>query len=459
MSEQNPPPSPNQLVRLWTYLTTPHPAVPQDERQKASILMAMLTVFTPLAALVVFSGPISVLLTGTGNATPTPPAVIALIIVLVAYQVSRTRHYQWAGYLVVFTPILAVGGVIVNLTSAPTPTALFFLTLSVIFSGLLFDAKRTFVVGVIGVAMSIGAYAWPVPDPTPVIWPIPMFIAISTAVMAVVSELSRGYVISLEKTQRQLREQYTVAEEARERAERSDQVKSAFLASMSHELRTPLNAIINFTKFVSKGTMGPVTPQQVEMLDEVIDSAKHLLNLINDVLDMSKIEAGSLTLFIEDNVDLKAILTSALNTGRALAKDKTLTFNVLMAEDLPTLRGDRQRILQALLNVLSNAVKFTDAGNVTVKAKRGTEEDVVLEVSDTGPGIAPEDQAGVFEAFKQTTTGLRQVGGTGLGMPITKSLVEAHGGRIWLTSATGQGTTFYISLPIKSDKLVPMTNI
>jgi signal transduction histidine kinase len=203
--------------------------------------------------------------------------------------------------------------------------------------------------------------------------------------------------------------------------------------------------------------MGPVTPEQVETLDEVIDSAKHLLNLINDVLDMSKIEAGSLTLFIEENVDLAAILNSATNTARALSRDKGLTVTLEIDSDVPPLRADRQRVLQAILNIVSNAVKFTEKGGVTLNAKRDGDE-VVIAIRDTGAGIAPEDQAGVFEAFKQTKTGLRQSGGTGLGMPITKSLIEAHNGTIALQSAEGQGTTFTLRLPIKSDKLTPMPN-
>lgn len=452
-----PPISENRFVRLWAYLTTPHAAVVGEERQKASVLMALLTVFVPLATALIFITPVLSRLTSDNPAPISVPGLAALIFTLIAYLVSRTRYYQIASYLVVMVPILAVGGVVLTSSSAPTPVSLFYLGLSVIFSALLLNAKATVIMGVISTSISILAYYRPVAAPIPISWPIPLFIAISTGVMAVVSWINGNYVVRLEKTQRELREQYQVAEQARERAERSDQVKSAFLASMSHELRTPLNAIINFTKFVSKGTVGPVTPEQVEMLDEVIDSAKHLLNLINDVLDMSKIEAGSLTLFIEDNVDLKAILNSALNTGKALARDKTLTLDLLMAEDLPALRGDRQRILQVLLNVISNAVKFTEAGSVLIKAQKHDEAEVMLEITDTGPGIAKEDQEAVFEAFKQTSTGLRQAGGTGLGMPITKSLIEAHGGRIWLSSTVGKGTSFYIALPIKSDKLTPMT--
>jgi signal transduction histidine kinase len=240
---------------------------------------------------------------------------------------------------------------------------------------------------------------------------------------------------------------------AQQAAERSDKIKSAFLASMSHELRTPLNAIINFTRYVVKGSLGPVTQQQAETLSEVVDSAKHLLNLINDVLDMSKIEADSLTLFVEDDVDVRSILNSALSTGKVLLSDKPVEIETEIADYLPPIRADRQRIVQVMLNIMSNACKFTEEGVITLTAYPADDE-LIVSVRDTGPGIASEDLYAVFEAFKQTATGLRQGGGTGLGMPITKSLVEAHGGRVWLDSEVGVGTTFYIAIPIKSEALV-----
>jgi len=243
-------------------------------------------------------------------------------------------------------------------------------------------------------------------------------------------------------------------QEALLRAERSDQVKSAFLASMSHELRTPLNAVINFTKFVAKGDLGPVNADQKETLDEVVNSAKHLLNLINDVLDMSKIESGSLNLFVVDDVDMKAIVNQAVTMGKALLENKSVQIQVQMADELPLIRGDRHRLTQVLLNIMSNACKFTERGSISLTAKR-TADDVVVAIKDTGPGIAPEDHHAVFEAFKQTTTGLRKGGGTGLGMPITKSLIEAHGGSITLDSKPDEGTTFTVTLPIQSELLVP----
>jgi signal transduction histidine kinase len=237
---------------------------------------------------------------------------------------------------------------------------------------------------------------------------------------------------------------------AKEEAERASTIKSAFLASMSHELRTPLNAVINFTRFVIDGDTGPVNEQQAELLTEVVNSARHLLNLINDVLDMSKIESGTLNLFVEEEVDVNALLKSILTTGQSLLAGKPVRLEADIEQNLPLIRADRQRILQILLNIVSNACKFTDEGQITIRARCEGDE-IVFGVIDTGPGIAPEDQALVFEAFKQTSTGLRQGGGTGLGMPIARNLAEAHGGRLWLTSVYGQGAEFYVAIPIKLD--------
>ncbi len=246
-----------------------------------------------------------------------------------------------------------------------------------------------------------------------------------------------------------LGDQVIEAQAARQQAEKSDQVKSAFLASMSHELRTPLNSVINFTKFVAKGVMGPVNEKQVETLNKVVDSGKHLLSLINDVLDMSKIQSGSLNLFMEDEVDVKEILQTAIWTAEGLLQDKPIRFEKEIDPELPTVRVDRQRITQITLNMISNACKFTQEGHVKLIARCEADE-MWLIVEDSGPGIAPEHQAMVFEAFKQTETGLRQGGGTGLGMPISKSLIEAHGGRMWFDSVPGTGSTFYVALPVRS---------
>jgi signal transduction histidine kinase len=239
------------------------------------------------------------------------------------------------------------------------------------------------------------------------------------------------------------------AKASRQRAEESDRVKSAFLASMSHELRTPLNAIINFAKFMRRQVPGPLNEEQGQLITNIVDSGQHLLNLINDVLDMSKIESGALKLYIEPNLDLRDIVSNAVNYVQPIIAEKPVTLERTLPDALPAVSRDRRRLLQVFINIMSNACKFTEAGKVNVGAQVKNNR-VVISITDTGPGIAREDAEYVFTAFKQTDTGLRQGGGTGLGMPISKRLIEAHQGRIWFESEVGHGTTFFVELPLEA---------
>lgn len=238
-------------------------------------------------------------------------------------------------------------------------------------------------------------------------------------------------------------------QEAREQAEQADKVKSMFLASVSHELRTPLNAIINLTKFVALGMYGDVNEEQKETLYKVEASGKHLLNLINDVLDISKIEAGSLELFVEDGLKVSEIIQLAVETSKGLLLQKPVTLRCEIEPDLPLLTGDQQRIRQIMLNLISNACKFTETGEIVIRAYCEDSE-LIMSVSDTGPGIDPKDHEVIFEVFRQAKAGVRKSEGTGLGLAISRRLTEAHGGRLWVNSALGQGATFYVALPIES---------
>jgi len=236
---------------------------------------------------------------------------------------------------------------------------------------------------------------------------------------------------------------------AREQAERADKVKSMFLASVSHELRTPLNAIINLTKFVMIGLYGTVNDEQVDALGKVERSSKHLLNLINDVLDISKIESGSLELFVEDGLKINDIIRSAVETGRGLLMNKPIEIILDLNPELPLIRGDEQRIRQIMLNLISNSCKFTEQGQIVIKSYLENQE-IIISICDSGPGIAPKHHETIFEVFRQTKVGLRKSEGTGLGLPISRRLTEAHEGQLWVKSAVGEGATFYVSLPINS---------
>ena len=239
---------------------------------------------------------------------------------------------------------------------------------------------------------------------------------------------------------------FVEAESAREAAEEANRAKSQFLANMSHELRTPLNAILNFSEFIAHGFMGPVNDEQVSTLRTVIQSGEHLLALINDVLDVSKIEVGKMTLFIQD-VDINAVLQGTASVGKGLLGDKPVKLRVKIQEDLPTIRGDLRRLHQIFLNLVSNAIKFTKQGEITISAALEGDH-IHYSVSDTGPGIPEKDQGLIFEKFQQAEEGVKIGLGTGLGLPITKYFVEEHGGKIWVESTPGEGSTFHVLLPL-----------
>lgn len=245
---------------------------------------------------------------------------------------------------------------------------------------------------------------------------------------------------------------YQQAESARAEAEKSNSVKSQFLASMSHELRTPLNGIMNFTGVVADGMVGPVNEKQQKFLRDAVANAEHLLALINDVLDISKIESGALKLFVQNDINVSEIAHTVARTGDSLIMDKPVSIITEIEDGLPHVVGDKRRIQQILLNIVSNACKFTKEGSITIGLKQN-EDDLLLWVKDTGPGIPEEDHEAVFQTFLQTETGLRSGSGTGLGMPISRRLAEAHGGKLWLESVAGEGTTFYVRLPIHSEEL------
>ena len=217
-----------------------------------------------------------------------------------------------------------------------------------------------------------------------------------------------------------------------------DQLKSQFLANMSHELRTPLNSIIGFSRVILKGIDGPVSDMQQQDLTAIYNSGQHLLGLINDILDLARIEAGKMELNFEE-VHLSEMITSVMSTAKGLVKEKPIQLLQRIPADMPAVRGDTMRVRQVLLNLISNASKFTDEGSITVEAlvQKGPtgKMEALINVIDTGPGISIEDQKKLFQAFSQVDgSATRKSGGSGLGLSICANLVQLHGGRIGVHS-------------------------
>jgi signal transduction histidine kinase len=224
--------------------------------------------------------------------------------------------------------------------------------------------------------------------------------------------------------------------------------KSEFLANMSHELRTPLNAIIGFSQVMRQRLFGEINEKQEEYLDDIISSGHHLLSLINDVLDLAKVEAGQVELELAP-LSLREALERGVMMLRERAAANRLTLSLDLSPEVDLVVGDERRLHQIVFNLLSNAVKFTPEGGKVVVATDRVDGEVRVSVTDTGSGIPPEDRERIFLEFQQTDIGVEQREGTGLGLALSKRLVELHGGRIWVESENGQGSRFVFALPLE----------
>jgi signal transduction histidine kinase len=233
----------------------------------------------------------------------------------------------------------------------------------------------------------------------------------------------------------------------------ASQHKSQFLANMSHELRSPLNAILGYTELMTGGAYGEPSEKMMCVLKRLEANGKHLLGLINDVLDLSKIEAGQLVLELSDYC-VRDIAQTVRSTLEPLAADKKLGFKLELYPELPPGHGDGRRLTQVLINLVGNAIKFTDAGEVAIKAEAHNGS-FQVSVRDTGPGISSADQAKLFQEFQQADNAItKKKGGTGLGLAISKRIIEMHGGKIWVESRPGQGSTFAFTLPVRVEQQV-----
>ena len=238
-------------------------------------------------------------------------------------------------------------------------------------------------------------------------------------------------------------------ERARDEAEAANQSKSEFLANMSHELRTPLNHVIGFTEMVIDKTVGPLNSNQEEFLNDVLGSSRHLLSLINDILDLSKVEAGKMDLEVSE-IPLENLLLDTLIMVKEKAVKHSISLTPRFQEIPATIWADERKLKQIIYNLLSNAVKFTpDGGKVELEVQRLDGQGIKITVSDTGIGLSETDRERIFQPFEQGDNSAgRKYQGTGLGLSLTKRLVELHGGRIWAESeGEGKGSTFHFLVP------------
>jgi signal transduction histidine kinase len=272
--------------------------------------------------------------------------------------------------------------------------------------------------------------------------------AFAAETIALVQTLANQSVLAIENA-----ELFDEIEQKSRELEAASRHKSEFLANMSHELRTPLNAVLGYAELIQDGIYGEVSAKMQGVLDRIQQNGRHLLGLINAVLDLSKIEAGQLTLSPAD-YSMRELVLDVVSATEALAAEKKLVLEVDAPADLPRGRGDERRLTQVLMNLVSNAIKFTDAGSVTIRAKL-EDGSFVVAVSDTGVGIAEGDRERIFEEFQQVdSSSTRKKGGTGLGLAIARRIVELHGGRIWVESTPGEGSTFSFTLPLDAAKQV-----
>lgn len=367
-------------------------------------------------------------------------AQLAYVVGLVVWFISI--WLTWTGRLIINIDVTQDGQTLYDLTLIGVLLASALAGYEVLALGSLLykptQRSRTLVPGVI---LLIGAV---VSDLIPALSRLPV-----NSTLVAISSILIGRVI----LQRQLfdplaRLNRELAAANKDLAEAS-QMKSQFLANMSHELRTPLNSIIGYTELVLSGLYGDVNDTQKDRLGKVLRNGKSLLNLINDVLDLSKIEAGRMELRIEA-IDIKPVTELVTATLQPLAEDKGLNLLIDLPPDLPRVMADSTRLDQILTNLLSNAVKFTKEGSVTISASTLAEEgQVAISVSDTGIGIAQEHLESIFDEFKQAdNTTTREYGGTGLGLAISRRLAHMHGGDITVESKLGKGSVFTVTLPV-----------
>ncbi|MDZ4670750.1 MAG: ATP-binding protein [Phototrophicales bacterium] len=456
--------APLQFIRWWIIPRT----TDRDEKfretiiRSSSLVLITATAIAMLFVLIAFDGNVKLLTDRVAT------MVIFISLLSLSAYLAHRKYITVAGWALLMMPSVAFinfslsMGLWINLT-------IFFLLLVSLYGQLVLPREHIKYLVFLSFAMLTFIQFFPAPilgissspsvaieslvtRPTATALTIIFLVVINTLLYVLRREFDsrqdelRSFVTELDS---RVQERTRELDIARKQAEDANTIKSKFLANMSHELRTPLNAILNFTAFVADGVMGDVNEEQEDALRQSISSGKHLLSLINDILDVTKIEAGLMDLFIQP-VDLNEIINGVVGIGKGLSKDKPIDLITDIQEKLPVTYGDKRRMRQVFLNIVSNAFKFTPKGSITINA-HATDTHLHVHVKDTGIGISPEHQKLVFESFKQVQNDTLDTVGTGLGMPISKYFVESHRGRMWFETVVGEGTTFFVELPILTE--------
>ncbi|MBI1880054.1 MAG: HAMP domain-containing histidine kinase, partial [Chloroflexi bacterium] len=400
------------------------------------------------------------------------PSTLACLVCYFSFRLYKANHFRPATYVFVGGLTLTVLSFTLWSNSSFNYLQVYLLLLIVAMAGLLISPQAAAQTAVFVVLVTLSAafyfYGFSWQTVRPLVAPLSMACG-----MAVVSWVSSEHLTTamgwalhsqerahqrtqeLFESQQELKKAYHLLETTNVRlkaaeaaAVETNRLKTRFITNLSHELRTPLNAIINFSYILSKNHHGAVTPEQADYLTRIHNSGELLLQIVNDLLDLAKIEAGQMDLF-KEQIDLAAMSENVLSTVSGLLTDKPVELRREISPTLPRVVGDETRLRQVLLNLLGNAAKYTDQGSITLRAARNGSDFVKVSVIDTGIGIRAEDFERIFEEFQQTEEAfaLRKVG-TGLGLPISKKFIELHGGKLWVESELGHGSAFHFTVPI-----------
>jgi signal transduction histidine kinase len=400
------------------------------------------------------------------------PATLTFLTCLFSYKLYKNNRFRLGTHLFVGGLMLAVISFATWSLAQFGSVQAYLLLLVVAMAGLLINpsaavrAAGVAIIASLGVCVSLYGFSW-------AIFQVLLAPLTMTGAMAIISwvssdnlttaiswamgseERARQRTEELFESQQELQKAYRLLEttnvrlqKAEAAAVKANELKTRFITNLSHELRTPLSAIINFSYILSKNHYGQVTSEQRDYLMRIHGAGELLIEIVNDLLDLAKIEAGQMELFREP-VDLAAVSAEVMSTVSGLLTDKSVELRQEIPPDLPRVIGDETRIRQVLLNLLGNAAKYTSEGTITLRIIAKEKKLVQVSVIDTGIGIRPEDFEKIFEEFQQTEEAfaLRKVG-TGLGLPISRKFVELHGGQLWVESERGRGSAFHFTLPV-----------